>query len=215
MLRRSLIAVTACATLLCANSAGAQERQIGVTVGASLASVTRESGPAGEDPYDGRTGFAAGAFFHLPVRDRLQLQIESLFTEKGGSVPLRDPGIVQGSLRIRYKFHYLDVPVLARVRGPRIGSALLHVFGGPTFSLRLEGQRQTVFSGETAFGYQLDLGDEMERFDVGLTVGAGIQIARALFDARYTQGSRDVVSDLNGARLKNRAVLITAGVQIF
>ena len=70
MLRRSLIAVTACATLLCANSAGAQERQIGVTVGASLASVTRESGPAGEDPYDGRTGFAAGAFFHLPVRDR-------------------------------------------------------------------------------------------------------------------------------------------------
>jgi hypothetical protein len=215
MKRRAVVVAAACSIAFGASGVIAQERQIGLTFGASLASVERESGPAGQDPYDGRTGITGGAFIHLPVRGRIHLQVETLFTEKGGSVPLRDPSIISGSVTIRYKFHYMDVPVLARVRGPRLGSAHLHGFAGPTFSVRLAGEQQTVFAGEGAFGFERELGDEMDRFDAGMTAGAGVEIGRALFEVRYTHGLKAVMTDLDGARLSNRGFLVTAGVRIF
>lgn len=195
-------------------SAAAQEPRIGLKAGASLASLEREQAQTGDQPYGSRTGITAGPYLVLPLQDRAAFQVEMLFTEKGGSLPLVDPSIVSGTIATRFKFHYMDVPMLARVNGPRVKSAALHAFAGPTLSLRLSAQLQTVFSGVGAFGYERDL-DEMKRLDVGLTVGAGADIQRMVVDARYTHGLQDVVADLAGARLKNRAFLITAGFRIF
>jgi hypothetical protein len=200
----------------CASQAMAQERrQLGVTFGASLASVEREQGALAQDPYSGRAGLTAGLFAHLPVRDRIHLQIETLFTDKGGSVPLVDPSIVSGTATLRYKLHYLDVPVLARVRGPRIRAARLHAFGGPTFSVRLAASRQTAISGQGSFGFEREIDDEVERFDLGVTLGGGVEISRAIFNLRYTHGFSEVLEDIYGSRLSNRGVLVTAGVRIF
>ena len=196
--------------------ATAQERQIGLKAGASLATLERDRTQTGDEPYGGRTGMTAGPYAVLPVLDRLALQLEMLFTEKGGSLPLRDPSIVSGTITTRLRFHYMDVPALARVRGPRIKTTTLNAFAGPTLSVRLSARQQTVFTGEGAFGFERDLTEDMKRFDLALTVGAGAEIgSRMIMDARYTHGLNDVVADLAGARLSNRAFLITAGVRIF
>lgn len=195
-------------------TAAAQERQIGVKAGASLATLERERTQTGDEPYGGRTGLTLGPYLVLPFHDRVAFQLEMLLTEKGGSVPLRDPFIVSGGATTRFKFHYMDVPALARARGPRIKSASLHGFAGPTVSIRLNARRQTVFRGAGSFGLEREV-DDMKLFDLGLTVGAGAEIQRMVVDARYTHGLNEVVSDLAGARLSNRAFLVTAGFRIF
>ena len=196
-------------------SARAQDRQIGLKAGASVATLQREHTQVGDDPFGTRTGLTIGGFALLPVRNRVALQLEALFTEKGASLPLRDPDIIQGSLSTRYDFQYLDLPVLVRVRGPRIRTATLHAFAGPSLGVRLSAKEQLVFETPAAAGFQRDLGDEMKFFDVGFAVGSGVEIGRAVIDARYTWGFGDVLSDAAGTALSNRGFLITAGVRLF
>jgi hypothetical protein len=214
---RNALAVWMAALLMVAGveAATAQEREVGIKLGASVATLDRESTQAGDDLFGTRTGITAGAYALLPVHQRFGALFELLFTEKGASLPFHDPALVQGTMSTRFKFHYMDLPVLARVRGPRIGSATIHAFGGPTVSVRLSAKRQTVFEFESPSGFERDL-DEMERFDVGLTFGGALQLNRRLFfDARYTYGLSSVLDDDNGTSLTNRGLLITAGVRVF
>ena len=195
--------------------AAAQDREAGFKLGASIATLDRESTQAGDDPFGTRTGITAGAYALLPAYQRLGVLFELLFTEKGASLPFHDPALVQGTMSTRFKFHYMDLPVLARVRGPRIRNATIHAFGGPTASVRLSAKRQTVFEFESPSGFERDL-DEMKRFDVGLTFGAVLQLNRRLFfDARYTYGLTSVLDDDSGRSLTNRGLLITAAVRVF
>jgi hypothetical protein len=193
----------------------AQERQIGLKVGASVATLTSDQTETGQDPFRRRTGLTAGAFAVQPLTGRLALQLELLFTEKGGSVPLHDPSIVQGSLTTRYKLHYMDVPVLVRVQGPSIKTGRLSIFAGPTVSLRLGAKQQTVFELPVPAGFERELGDEAGRVDAGLSVGGGVQFGRVLFDARYTWGFLDALVVGGGTTLNNSGLLLTGGVRIF
>jgi hypothetical protein len=214
---RNALAVWMAALLMVAGveAATAQEREVGIKLGASVATLDRESTQAGDDPFGTRTGITAGAYALLPAYQRLGVLFELLFTEKGASLPFHDPALVQGTMSTRFKFHYMDLPMLARVRGPRIKNATMHAFGGPTVSVRLSAKRQTVFEFESPSGFERDL-DEMKRFDVGLTFGGALQLNRRLFfDARYTCGLSSVLDDDNGASLTNRGLLITAGVRVF
>ena len=186
---------------------------MGFTIGASIATLDRETTLAGGDPFSSRTGATAGAYALLPLHERFGVRFEMLFTQKGASVPLHDPTVSQGSLTTRYQFHYMDLPVFAQFRGPRIKAALLHAFAGPTFSVRVGAERQTVFGGSS--GFERDLGDEMERFDSALTFGGGLQVSRVSFDVRYSHGLNGVLDDDNGTSLSNRGLLVTTAVKIF
>lgn len=208
------LVLSALLVLVGGTGAVAQERQIGLKAGASLATLERNETRTGDEPYGTRTGITAGPFLVLPLENRFALQLEMLFTEKGGSLPLLDPAIVTGEVETRFKFHYMDLPALMRVKGPRLGSASLHVFAGPTLGVMLSAREQTAFKGLIAAGFEDKIGD-MERFDLGATLGAGVEIQRAVFEVRYTHGLNDVVTDIAGARLSNRGLLITGGMRIF
>jgi hypothetical protein len=214
-MRWQLLACTTVAFHLGAGSLFAQERELGLKLGASVATLDRESTQIGDDPFRTRTGMTAGGYAFLPVRQRFGVLFELLFTEKGASLPFHDPALVQGTMSTRFKFQYMDVPVLARVRGPRIKGAMLHAFAGPTMSVRLSGKQQTVLDLASPAGFERDL-DEMDRFDVGLTFGGAVQLnRRVFFDARYTYGLSSVLADDNGTALSNRGLLVTAGVRVF
>jgi hypothetical protein len=77
-------------------AAHAQEREIGGKLGASVATMGRDVTQSSDDPFRARTGITAGAYLFQPLADRLGVQFELLFTEKGGSVAFHDPSIVQG-----------------------------------------------------------------------------------------------------------------------
>jgi hypothetical protein len=196
--------------------ASAQQRQIGLKAGVSLATLEPRADAVAPGSYDVRTGLTGGVYAVFPVHRRLALQIEALFTEKGGTQPLDDPRIIQGTVAERLRFQYLDLPVLARLTGPRIGSASLHAFGGPSFGIRTSASYQTAFAGAGDFGIEYDIASEVRRFDMALSAGLGADIgSRLVIDGRYSWGLRDVVDGSVVSRVRNRGFLITTGMRIF
>jgi hypothetical protein len=197
-----------------ASRAVAEERQLGVKSGASLSTLQRDR-PTSEVPYDHRSGTTAGAYLVQPVRNRLAAQFEELFTENGGVLPFHQPNLIAGEMAIRYQFAYMDVPILARVNGPRICNERLHFLAGPTLSLRLNARQRTTFLLAGAAGFERDVTSEMDRTDFELTIGAGLEISRATFDVRYTHGLNNVLADLAGTGVGSRNILITGGFRFF
>ncbi|HJR60871.1 MAG TPA: porin family protein [Vicinamibacterales bacterium] len=193
-----------------------QERQIGLKAGVSVASIAGDAGGDAALPYDVRTGLTGGAFAVFPMRRRVALQVEAILTDKGGALPVNDPSIIQGEISERLRFQYLDLPVLARLTGPRVKSATLYGFAGPTLSVRLSARYQTAMTGAGSYGFEYDIGQDVRRFDVGLTAGAGADIGpRLVIDARYTRGFTDLYDVAAGVPLRNRGFLVTAGFRIF
>jgi hypothetical protein len=203
------------AFLLAAGSAPAmaQEREAGLKAGISFASV---GGSESDGSYGLRTGLTAGAFAVVRGNSRVALQLEALFTEKGGKQVLHDPNVTQGELSATFKLDYFDLPVLARIRGPRLASARVHFLAGPMVSMRLGAKYQEGFTDSGSFGVNIDIGDDVRRFDLGLVVGAGADIGSHLVvDARYGYGLRNLFDSDTESSLKNRGFAVTAGFRIY
>ena len=209
-------AVLGIVLLAASGEAAAQQREFGGTLGASLATLARAGPDDSLESFGSRFGLTFGAFAELPIGHRFSFQIEALFTDKGGSEPFVDPIIVTDAVTSRYKLKYLDLPLLVRVTGPRVGRGTLQAFAGPTVSLRIGATKQAAFEGPGDSGFKRDLeSDEIDRFDTGLTFGGGIELDRVRFDARYTIGMADVLTAALETKAANRGFLFTAGFRFF
>ena len=186
--------------------AAAQDAHVGLKAGVNVATLALVSEEPSDD-YGRRAALAAGGFAVLPVAGRLRLQIETLFSARGAKIDDEELGATATLL-----LDYIDVPVLARVNGPRDGA--FHVFGGPYVGMRIGARRQIAAAvpGFTS-GTREDIGDEIERFELGMVAGAGIQRGRRLVvDARYAWGLTNVNSDTTtGLRFRSRVLTFLAG----
>jgi hypothetical protein len=193
----------------CAWPAAAEERQFGVRLGPSASVVTFE--PATHGDYGRRIAAGGGGFVVLPVRGRLALQLEALISPRGAKLyePEED---MTGTVILTY----VDVPVLLRVNGPAFGDRSLHLFAGPYAGIRAGATRQVAAShrGITS-GIRTDMRDETERFEAGLTMGAGLEVGpRFVLDGRYSAGLTPLNRDRrDGFRIRNRALSFTAGLR--
>lgn len=82
------VAVMGLALLLSSGvaTAAAQHRQFGGKIGPTIATVVSDSADQ-EGVYRRKTALGGGGFVVLPLNGRLALQIEALFTPKGGKLP--------------------------------------------------------------------------------------------------------------------------------
>ncbi len=192
------VAVAVVAAVLSPAPSFAQGISAGVKGGASFATV-RFEGEA--DATRGRWFPAAGAFFVLPFRWGVSLQPEAVYAMKGAR--LRSPGAEPSLL-----LDYLETPVLARLTMTAAGRRIFAVGGvAPAFCLRA--RTRTKFGGSTE---EIDILDEVRRFDTGLVGGAGIELGRLVVDGRYTLGLINVDKESsNIAHAQNRAFTLTAG----
>lgn len=183
-------------------AAAAQQRQFGVRGGATLATVSNQSS-LGSTTFDVRSGLVAGGFVTAPLR-WVDLQPEVLYTSKGAL--LREGGVDS-----RLVLDYLELPILARRPIGRIGAMRLAVAAGPAFAVRLSARTRTSFGGATE---DVDLRDEVERYDVGAVLAGALNVGAVVVDARYTHGFRDIDRDGSDAvAVRNRAVTISAGIR--
>ena len=91
------------------------------------------------------------------------------------------------------------------------GTRGYYAVGGATMSVLLRARARTKFSGSTE---DVDVADQVERFDFGVTAGGGVEIGRLIIDGRYTFGLTDIDKDTTDAsHTKNRALSVTAGVR--
>lgn len=92
----------------------------------------------------------------------------------------------------------------------RRGSAV-HIFAGPSFNVRLRARGEGTFQGETS---EQDISEDIEPFEIGLVVGAGVEIGRLILDGRYAWGLSDLdKDDTDDVIVKNRVLSLTAGIR--
>jgi hypothetical protein len=188
-------------------TASAQQRQFGVKLGATVASVDDDA--AGEaSGYSRRISLAGGGFVVLPLSGRFAAQIEALFAPKGGKLPSGEEEVT-----VKLLLDYFELPVLLRMTATRSATRSFHVFGGPSLGLRTNAKRDvSTFEGTFRVGYADDIGEEVNRLELGIIAGGGVDVARHfVIDARYFWGLTDVNRDSTGGSIRNRALTILAG----
>ncbi len=156
-----------------------------------------------------KTTYHVGAFLRLPVLGPLSIQPEVLYSLQGSEFK---------STVANYdtKLHYLNIPVLARVKvGPVFAEA------GPQFGVLLGARENGTLRISATDGYgpvNRTADNNYKKNDFALAAGAGLELGSLIIGARYTAGLNNIndVDDLNGAndpRLKNRVVQAYVGVE--
>ncbi len=130
---------------------------------------------------DLKTSFHAGIFFKSPINDRVSLQPEVLFSQKGSTLHYNN---VFASGTLDLTTNYIDVPILFRfdlVPG-------FYITAGPYVSFLINATvKDADPNGSTKFEDELDRSDFNE-FDWGVAGGLGFEIGAFNIGARYNYG---------------------------
>jgi outer membrane protein with beta-barrel domain len=189
-------------------TATAQQRQFGGKIGLTIATIVSDS--ADQDGVYSRKTSLGGGGFVVPLNGHLALQIEALFTPKGGKLPSEE------NVSTALLLDYFEIPLLGRITAARSSSRSVYVFGGPSAGLRINAKYRVASSGTVgSSGFADDISSEVERFELGMIAGGGLDAGRHLdIDARYFWGLTDVNRDASdGNHLRNRAFTVLAGLR--
>ena len=181
-----------------ATAAVAQNQGAGFKIGVNFADLHVETD---EDfSLDRRTGIVVGVFYVFPIAPHFSFQPEWLYAQKGAKfVENSDFGL---------DLDYYDVPLLLRWDSTATGQSTFNLFAGPSINFRHRA-RQEDEDGDR------DIRDSVEKIDVGLVVGAGVEFGRFLIDGRYQHGLKEVNKDaeLEVLSLKHRTFSIMGGIK--
>ena len=176
---------------------------VGVKAGVNFANLNFDADDASVN-FDQRKGFVGGLFVVWPANSLVALQSEVLYSQKGAQIE-------EGGMTAKLKLDYVDIPVLARVSSPASGGASFHVFAGPSFAVRVSAKTEASFEDEEQ---SEDIGDDVERFDLGLVAGAGLEFGRFVIDGRYTWGLSNInKDDEDDVKIKTRVFAVMAGIR--
>jgi hypothetical protein len=190
-------------------TAHAQQRQFGGKIGPTIATIVYDS--ADQDAgYGRRVSLGGGGFVVLPLGGRTAVQIEALFTPKGGKLSQ------QADVTSTLILDYFEVPLLGRITVVRSPSLSLHVFGGGSTGFRINAKQQLASSESViTSGVSEDISSEIARFEGGLIAGGGVDVgSHGVIDARYFWGLTNVNRDgTEGNGVRNRGLTILVGLR--
>lgn len=162
----------------------------------------------------GKFGLQVGGFANYKVIDMLTVQLEVLYMQQGGKEystmvgsPITGTQYIASQTYIsRITLHNLEIPLLAKVTPPGIGSIFgikWHALVGPSLGINMGATLRTTnevvyTSGRTGvYKYSEPLSpNDYETIQWGAYVGAGIETELKSFlltiDVRYRQGLNDI-----------------------
>ena len=138
-----------------------------------------------------RTAFYVGAGIELPLSDIVSIEPSLLYTQRGygikGNLTINDMKIEALDARATSQMHYIDLPVLLKVK-PAAG---LQLFAGPQVSYLVKNnlRADVAVLGFSLINSDLDITDQFNRWDVGVTGGVGYEFANGIgISAAYERG---------------------------
>ena len=201
---RAIILGGACALAALAARPAAAQSMWGARAGINWANVSGDD--VGEDEFDTKTGFIGGLFVEFPIAEIVNVHLGANYSQKGfeADVPNLDddPDV---------EIDYVEIPTLLTVLVPGTDNTDIRLYVGPTwgFRVRCEGE---------AFGFQAGCNDDdVETFEIGGAVGAGVAVgmgsgAAFLVDGFYNFGVTSIDAGADDADVKNEVFSISAGV---
>jgi hypothetical protein len=195
----------ACLIILTLNNAEAQVR-FGPKAGVNFSTMTLKSSGISIDPTN-MTGFQAGVIAEISLGRNLALQPGFLYSAKGSNY------YISGfDVDVTIKPNYLEVPINAIYK---IGAGPLNVLliAGPYVAYGIGGTYsmssvQTTIDEAIKFGSGQD--NDLKPFDVGVNMGAGVELSRFQLTFQYCLGLTNItpVTD-NGGEQKNKVMTIS------
>lgn len=165
------------------------QSSFGIKGGINFATVTISGGSgAGSFTPESKTGFNVGLISEIPLATNFYLQPGLLFTTKGFSTE----GVTLSTNNI-------EIPINALCK-LNLGSVKVLGFAGPYISYSLSGKVGTdkiEFSGDDKM---------MNAFDLGLNVGAGLEISKFQITAQYGLGLTNIVVGTGDGSVKNKVL---------
>lgn len=144
-------------------------------------------------------GIQAGASFQAGITPMLSVVPELYFINKGGKQITNN---ITNQKETSIKLNTLELPILARLHFWK-----MYVNAGPSFAYNFSGKLTTeIDSQRIKFD---DTSDGFERLELGLQMGAGIEIPlkvrRIALDVRYNYGLSNIS---NNKEIYNRALML-------
>lgn len=124
-----------------------------------------------------RTGFYIGAGADIPLGDMVSIEPGLVYTQRGyglkGNLTINKLKIEALNARATSQMHYIDLPVLIKVK-PAGG---LTIFAGPQISYLVKNnlQADVALLGFSLINTDLDITNQFNKFDVGITGGIGYE----------------------------------------
>jgi opacity protein-like surface antigen len=148
--------------------AHAQVDSWGVTAG--VTSMTGSGDGLLDDGLGRNTGILVGGSVQVGVAGRVSLRPELTYVQKGWTTNFRS---AQGEkIRTTVALDYLELPVIADVRLVSVREVSVHAVAGPTVGVRVRSEA----AGEGGDVSTLsEFGDRIDRTEVGLAAGGGVQ----------------------------------------
>jgi hypothetical protein len=179
----------------------------GVRGGANMATQVNSSLAGQGDVIFGLTGCV---FIDLKLNDQLYFQPEVEYSMKGVQLTFKD-FLYKGQIInpvFTYNYNYLEIPLLLKIQAEATESLILNFFLGPSpaFLLETNAHNSVNSGGDALNGMPL----EGTNFDLGGTVGVGLEIDHFLLDLRYDLGLLSVVPN-NSTGPTNSVLSLTAG----
>jgi hypothetical protein len=206
--RLAAAAIAAALVALPSSALAQQRRQFGAKVGPSFTSIALAEDD-GHD-YHPRIAASGGGFIALPLAPRVSIQLEAMSSPKGARQDEEGTGVTQ-TLMLRY----FEVPALVRVRGPILGAGVPYFLAGPYAGVRTSAKTQlSAVISSIKTGVRDNADARVERFESGLIVGAGLDIAQHLVvEGRYSHGLTNVNRVADAPRFTNHGFSFTTGVR--
>lgn len=162
-------------------------RHEGIGIGVKGGFLFNDFSSAKQD-FDSNIGTMVGFFFGGNRPGVVGVMGELMYAKKGSE------GV---------DLHYLEIPILLRVNAGSNSLSGVNVYGigGPVFDIKLS---------EPDI---LNVDDVYEGFDIGVVVGAGVEITRFIVEGRYNWGLRNIVKgDLGTSQeIKTRSFAVLFG----
>jgi hypothetical protein len=181
-------------------------------LGFSRATFTQLEG--GRDLASWVNGATGGVGIRVPLGGPMGLRTELLLARRGGAFIL--PFTPEEDATVFLDLVYLEVPVQLQFQSYQLGRQVRPFgFAGvvPSFRLGCDAEARAPSIGVARTTCSEALTEKTEWFEVGATVGVGIELRRgrtlAQLQARYYQGFSDLAPDLPFA---NRTFAIMLGV---
>jgi hypothetical protein len=168
-------------------------------------------------------GFVTGISYKIDLILGLSIQPEVLYIQKGAiyepstiSLASIYPGAsVDGKLTM--KLDYIDIPILVKYSLP-IPVISPYIVGGVSYGILVSAKTKFEATVNGAPGVtqppseETNIKDQMNKSDLSLQVGVGVELIMIEVDARYVIGLSKLDKD-GKAKVYNRGIVLTAGLR--
>lgn len=159
-----------------------------------------------------KPGFHLGATVEFPIDEMFGIETGIIASTKGFKLNEEDVGY-NGS----WTLYYIDIPINGKVYYDA-GDVKIYGAFGPYLGIGIYGASKATYMDETEIE-DIEWGndddeDDLKRFDMGLSFGAGVEIKSFIMGISYNLGLMNISPYFeDGFKIKNRVLEISAGIK--